>query len=775
MPIENRILQWALSQFSSTPLASGDGTEKCLRLAMGLTTTRSASFGLSKKPLVSVFSKITLGPPRGAPASANEFFPMMPLTPDSIVYPANDVGPASGSPQPNELQDASAHDNLALVFLEQYGSFRAICDDENANHIAFHDAVKMGAAIHSCLERGEGEQPFLFLSGDFSGIQNFVYTISSKGALKTLRARSFMLEMLTEHIIYEILEMTGTKRYHIVFSGGGGFTLLLPNTSDTRTQIHAFKQKTNEWLFRIAGGKLNLALQAVPCSEKSLASSLPDVWEDMSNRLDEDKKKRFVELMGTKLFAVKDPRQTTNSPDAEPKFRECDICHRDDVEIEVEGEMRYLEGNSTIACPLCFRLFHIGDDLSERDYHVYRLSREQLEGVTNKKGFLQFSSCNENDVFYLVSSDDLNGYEAKWVKNNWDLALYNKATYPLMIANYVRKHGDLPAKAQDKEEGARDDHTATFEGLASSACGANLLGALRMDVDNLGLVFSQGLHDKLTLAALSTLSRYLNLFFKVCLNRICGGRLDIANEQPLDIVGKNYANNGGRNVSIIYSGGDDLFIIGAWDEITELAFDIYRCFKRLTCTNPFVTISGGVTLHSPNYPLYQMAGLSHRAGTTAKNQKDDAGREVKDSFAMFYNDRWKAMNRKINERVEGVNNSYNRTDDGKDRIALAIRWSIFPTVVNLTNRLSRVSEDLPHGFYQKLFTTIKVWQEDGKLYLPTMHYVLTKIQKSFKDSTPAEFSELMKVLFAVAPEEMKSIHLALHWLEYLNRGTGGKS
>ena len=35
-------------------------------------------------------------------------------------------------------------------------------------------------------------KPFMILSGDFSGIQNFIYTIPSKGALKSLRGRSFL-------------------------------------------------------------------------------------------------------------------------------------------------------------------------------------------------------------------------------------------------------------------------------------------------------------------------------------------------------------------------------------------------------------------------------------------------------------------------------------------------------------------------------------------------------------------------------------------------------
>ena len=47
---------------------------------------------------------------------------------------------------------------------------------------------------------------FYCIQMDISGIQNFIYSIGDKGALKGLRARSFYLEIMMEHIIDELLE-----------------------------------------------------------------------------------------------------------------------------------------------------------------------------------------------------------------------------------------------------------------------------------------------------------------------------------------------------------------------------------------------------------------------------------------------------------------------------------------------------------------------------------------------------------------------------------------
>ena len=99
-----------------------------------------------------------------------------------------------------------------------------------------------------------------------------------------------------------------------------------------------------------------------------------------------------------------------------------------------------------------------------------------------------------------------------------------------------------------------------------------------MDVDNFGDLFSGEL-TRSGIATISNLSRSMNLFFKGYLNQICClelGELGKENH-PLNITEECKLN--GRNVSIVYAGGDDLFIVGAWDDVAELAFDINACFN----------------------------------------------------------------------------------------------------------------------------------------------------------------------------------------------------
>lgn len=99
------------------------------------------------------------------------------------------------------------------------------------------------------------EKAFLLTTFDVSGIQDFIYTIHSSGAAKMLRARSFYLEMLTEHLIDELLARVGLSRANLNYSGGGHAYLLLPNTESARKSVEQFEREANDWLLEARGAK----------------------------------------------------------------------------------------------------------------------------------------------------------------------------------------------------------------------------------------------------------------------------------------------------------------------------------------------------------------------------------------------------------------------------------------------------------------------------------------------------------------------------------------
>ena len=82
-------------------------------------------------------------------------------------------------------------------------------------------------------------------------------------------------------------------------------------------------------------------------------------------------------------------------------------------------------------------------------------------------------------------------------------------------------------------------------------------------------------------------------------------------------------------VQIIYAGGDDLFITGAWDEVIELAGRISTDFARYTCQNQDFDISGGLFLARDKFPIRRSALFASEAERQAKKQPN------KGAFSLF--------------------------------------------------------------------------------------------------------------------------------------------
>ncbi len=141
------------------------------------------------------------------------------------------------------------------------------------------------------------------------------------------------------------------------------------------------------------------------------------------------------------------------------------------------------------------------------------------------------------------------------------------------------------------------------------------LGILRMDVDNLGTIFQEGLKNP-TLSRYSALSRSFDYFFCGYLNKI---QQDISPD----------------NSFIIYSGGDDLFIVADWKHAIQTAKRIRNDFKDYACQNPDFTISGGISIIDPRYPIMKAASDSADEEKNAKKHIFGEGLFEKNSISFM--------------------------------------------------------------------------------------------------------------------------------------------
>ena len=511
------------------------------------------------------------------------------------------------------LIECSANDLLQI--LERCWSLIPAGNVEDGlSDISLYDHAKLSAAYAICLQKYFGEslslnklislrdeEVFLLVSGDVSGIQQFIYTIPSKGALKSLRGRSFYLEILLEHIADVILTRADVSRSCLLYTGGGHFYLLLPNTSEINELLEKFSEKVNDWFLENFDNRLYLAMAWTPCTELEFTGQTESgtgvPFKRVSEALSKQKLCRYSESQLEVLFT---PDSSINK--TRDGYRECGICHTSAKELSY-----YNDTDETLACQSCRSLFIFGSRMLKCDGFI--VSKKFFGDEINDA--LPLPGLKES-LFLFPSTATLripnNAVVRRYEKKSGDL---NIGTIGLWLADYVtrRDNGDV----------------LDFEELAARSCGTEIgikrLAVMRADVDNLGAAFMAGFpHEYATLTRSASLSRQLAYFFKHVMNFICAS---FSENFSLFRAEKKLP----HDVHVVYSGGDDVFLVGAWDSLVELAVEIHKAFSQFT--NGKLTFSAGIGFFQPRLPVAELARRTGELEDTAKNNPG------KDSVALF--------------------------------------------------------------------------------------------------------------------------------------------
>lgn len=160
----------------------------------------------------------------------------------------------------------------------------------------FHH-LKTTAAIATCLYDTKGKEEFILLQGDISGIQDFLYQISSpevgmKDTAKRLRGRSFYLSLMNETFADYCLNSLNLTVVNKLWSGGGHFAILAPSTEENRRKIEEIENKINSFLFKNYQGDLGFILGSVEFTPEGL-KNFSSILKEMGKTLDRKKKEKF--------------------------------------------------------------------------------------------------------------------------------------------------------------------------------------------------------------------------------------------------------------------------------------------------------------------------------------------------------------------------------------------------------------------------------------------------------------------------------------------------
>lgn len=346
----------------------------------------------------------------------------------------------------------------------------------------------------------------LFVGGDLSGIQKFLYNISSKKAAVSLKGRSYYLRQLMETVcadIKQVAEDSGARTVEVIYSSGGKFYLLTDNTPQIVQAVEMCAKEAKQKLWEEHKGQLGLNISHVAFNEN------PDGTVDCQDAF-RQKPGYLWKKVNADFAHQKNQKYKDLLTDSYPNFF-------DPIPVGGKPKVCAITG---VESPDCVRMEALSED---GDGYVLPSVRQQIQ-----------------------------------------------------LGEELRL-----------QEGFK-----TFEEYA----GSTDLGILRMDVDGLGKRFIEGFNS---IAEYKTFSNRLVDFFEEETKNI--------QQEP---AFKPYLN-------IIYAGGDDLFVVGRWDKVIDFAERI-----RQETNNRFdsdgISISGGIVVVQPKFPISKAAELAGDAENAAK-------------------------------------------------------------------------------------------------------------------------------------------------------------
>lgn len=612
--------------------------------------------------------------------------------------------------------------------------------------IALFDHSRCTSAIAECLYRSDSDE-LMLIGGDLSGIQDFIYNVDSVeneaqgGTAKRLRGRSFLLNILTETVADHILDELDLSIASKLWSSGGHFYLLAP--SDAEERLNRLKEDVNEYLFERFEGDLYFSITSVLFEKERIHDEFNDLIKELNERFDEDKLQKFRDNLKEDSFVLSRKGGTP-----------CKACG-----------MRKEDGS--IICKDCQKQEEIGGNLPKAEYLLKVKTEEGLDedGI----GFSEFNTrwfiCRDRkDLFETLNSIDTPEIDITVLKLNdtefltEDLVEQKKKLESNISFGFMLIGNSAPFK----EEGYKI--LKSFEELGDK------IGFLRMDVDDLGSILSIGLQqasddkmskkNKYTVSRISTFSRFLDLFFLGHMN-------SIADKYDLYIT---------------YSGGDDLFFVGDWEQTIEAAKEIKDDFTEFTAENPNITISAGISIRRTGFPIGNAARTAGELlDEYSKKARDTKGSmPKKDKITVFnqtvpwYSTTAEAENG-LNELLKTGEWLFDLLEDDK------VSSSFIYSILNFRNMTFGVSKEKDKSDKKEKEANEDEEEEEDKMdpyipvhiglssksYIPKFKYLLAR---NFDSDT-----ELFKKLDDKIPKIVPWARIPVSWVSFKHREVRGEN
>ncbi|MEN0050568.1 MAG: hypothetical protein AAF806_26120 [Bacteroidota bacterium] len=425
-----------------------------------------------------------------------------------------------------------------------------------------------------------------FIKGDVSGIQDFIFNVKSEKAARVLKARSVFVEVLTKFSKQFVLQHLNLSETPYSFDGGGSFYVFAEGNLSIE-ETHE-KLKTLESFFNEQFHRENIYVTFSIIEEVDDFSVAKKELEYQS-QLDKLKKYNF---QGSALAPFKREAGKKRENCFGDKWKEDEVVT---FEVWLEKKVVTKKGEYMIA--------------------------EIVRYLTCKMGERVITWQNES-----IPRVDL---------PTWTSALWHSYEEEIQREEEKRSRAGRDDARIGRETIIDYQFLAHF---AKERTGTNKIGILKMDVDNLGYLFTRIPSKQLAFEVSELLSNFFS-----------NGIQDLLREK----IVFNYPVQENRtdpstyqnNIYTVFSGGDDCIFVGAWDAILELAPKIKMAFEttaqrikdKLDKAGVHEdkdlklppTLSAGVEIVEPTYPVVQFASLSEEALKKGKSFRFHTEKEAK--------------------------------------------------------------------------------------------------------------------------------------------------
>ncbi len=389
----------------------------------------------------------------------------------------------------------------------------------------------------------------MLIVGGLSGIQEYVFDVrdSAGGQSKRLRARSFFLQALIEVAALRILDAAGWQAEQQLLSAAGKFILQGEALSAERIErITAEYDSIARWLLNHTGARIRFFVVI----EEDDGTPLQQYNRAMRSLV----RAKCRPLSG--LAIANGEWETSNLTLESITEKRCEICGRGRARQTLNDS----DGESREVCGACFLDDQLGKALPTAQWMVIHPS---VKGDS-----FDIAGCGV--TLHSAEPAPMPGAIPFSLAGDQSVSKFGAAVLTRRLARHIPtdESGRIPLD---------------FKELAEASAGAYLLGVLKMDVDSLGKAVHGILEQSRDLLALSAFSDRLDAFFARKLDR------ELAKPEW-------------DKIYTIFSGGDDLLLVGPWNTLFAYAYHARQLFHG-EFADPELTVSAGMAVVQRKRPI----------------------------------------------------------------------------------------------------------------------------------------------------------------------------